>query len=361
MTTSRPPLRHRLTAAVVRSVLGLPSGVVRRLSGATARVDGQELHPEIRLGLRLLALSPEASVETLPLAQARAKVSREAALFGGLPIPLPLVRDLEIPGDAGPIPARLYRPETASSRPGLLVYFHGGGWVVGGTDTADSVCRFLAAHAQVAVLSADYRLAPENPFPAAVEDALAAMRYAASHADALEINGAAIAVGGDSAGGNLAAVLCQQAAAGHAPMPVFQLLFFPVTDASAKTRSYQLFGDGYFLTEAQMDWYIGHYLPNIADRLDPRASPLLAKDLTGLPPAYIAVAGFDPLRDEGEAYAQRLHDAGVPAALHRHTGLIHAFVNTTGLGTTGRDAMLQATGALRTGISLHATPHKTAN
>jgi acetyl esterase len=319
------------------------------------------LHPEIRLGLRLLALSPEVSFETLPLAQARAEVSREAAVFGGPPIRLPLVRDLEIPGDAGPIPARLYRPETVTSRPGLLVYFHGGGWVVGGTDTVDSVCRFLAAHAQVAVLSVDYRLAPESPFPAAVDDALAAMRYAAAHAAALEINGDAIAVGGDSAGGNLAAVLCQQAAIGLAPMPVFQLLFFPVTDASAKTGSYQLFGEGYFLTEAQMDWYIGHYLPNVADRLDPRASPLLAKDFTGLPPAYVAVAGFDPLRDEGEAYAQRLHEAGVPVALHRHSGLTHAFVNTTGLGTTGREAMLQATGALRTGISLHTAPHKMAN
>jgi acetyl esterase len=294
-------VRDRLTGALVRSALGLPPGVVRRLSGPGARVDGQELHPEVRLGLRLLALSPEASFETLSPAQARAEVSREAAMFGGPEISLPSVRDLEIPGDAGPLRARLYRPETVSARPGLLVYFHGGGWVVGGPDTVDSVCRFLAAHAEVAVLSVDYRLAPENPFPAAVDDALAAMRYAATHAAALEIDGDAIAVGGDSAGGNLAAVVCQQAAIGLAPMPVFQLLFFPVSDTSAKARSYELFGEGYFLTEAQMDWYIGHYLPNRPDRLDPRASPLLAEDLTGLPPAYVAVAGFDPLRDEGEA------------------------------------------------------------
>src|SRR5665811_1401035 len=240
MASSRPQLSDRLKGAVVRSVLGLPAGVVRLLSGPAVRVDGQELHPEVRLALRLLELAPDASFETLPLAQARAEISREADVFGGRPIHLPVVKDVSIPSTAGPIPARLYRPETVVSRPGLLVYFHGGGWVLGGIDSADSVCRFLAAHAQVAVLSVGYRLAPEHPFPAAVDDALAAMHYAATNATALEIDGSAIAVGGDSAGGNLAAVLCQQAAIGLAPMPVFQLLFFPVTDTSAKTRSYQL-------------------------------------------------------------------------------------------------------------------------
>ena len=351
MPANPPPLRDRLSGAVVRTVMALPAGVIRRLGGRTV-VDGQHLHPEVGLALRLLALSPDSSFETLPLDQARAQVTGEAAVFGGPPIPLPEVTDLTLPGDAGPIPARFYRPEaTGAARPALLVYFHGGGWVVGSPDTSDSVCRFLAAHAQVAVLSVDYRLAPENPFPAAVHDATAAMRYANSHADELGIDGRAIAVGGDSAGGNLAAVVCQQAAAGHCPMPVFQLLFFPVTDTSAKTRSYELFSDGYFLTEAQMDWYINHYLPDPADRLDPRASPLLAPDLTGLPPSYVAVAGFDPLRDEGEAYAQRLRDAHVPVALHRHSGLVHAFVNTTGVGTTGREAMLHAAGALRMGTA----------
>jgi len=351
MTISRSQVRDRVASAVVRTSMGLPPRVVRLLSGSSIRVDGQELHPEVRLGLRLLAMSPNASFETLPLAQARAEVSHDAAVFGGTPIQLPEVRDLSIPGDAGPITARLYRPEARTRHPGLLVYFHGGGWVVGDTDSADSVCRFLCAHADVAVLSVNYRLAPEHPFPAAVDDTLVAMRYAVTNAAALRIDPHAIAVGGDSAGGNLAAVLCQQAKMGLAPMPVFQLLFFPVTDTSAKTRSYELFGDGYFLTEAQMDWYIDHYLPNAADRLDPRASPLLAEDLSGLPPAYVAVAGFDPLRDEGEAYARRLREAGVPVALNRHSGLVHAFVNTTGIGTTGRDAMLQAAGALRVGLS----------
>ena len=355
MPKSELTIRDRLTGAVVRAAMAVPRPAMRLVNGAAVQVDGQELHPEVRLALRLLALAPESSFEALPLAQARAQIDAEAAVFGGPPIPLLAVDDLEIPGDAGPIPARLYRPPTVNgSPPALLVYFHGGGWVVGSLDSADSVCRFLAAHAQVAVLSVDYRLAPEHPFPAAVDDGVAAMRFAAEHAAELGVDERAIAVGGDSAGGNISAVVCQQAAAGRCPMPVFQLLFFPVTDASAKTRSYELFGEGYFLTESQMDWYIGNYLPDPADRLDPRASPLLAEDLSGLPPAYVAVAGFDPLRDEGEAYAHRMREAGVAVALHRHSSLIHAFVNTTGVGRTGREAMLQACGALRAGVATAA-------
>lgn len=355
MPTREPSLRDRLTTGVVRAAMALPRSTMRLVNGPAVRVDGQELHPEVQMALRLLALAPESDFEKLPLAEARAQVTAEAAAFGGPPIPLPSVVDMQIPGGAGPIRARLYKPAAveAAALP-LLVYFHGGGWVVGNLDSCDSVCRFLAAQAQVAVLSVDYRLAPEDPFPAAVDDAVAAMRFAVTNAQELGVDNAAIAVGGDSAGGNLAAVVCQQAVAGHCPMPAFQLLFFPVTDTSAKTRSYELFGDGYFLTDAQMDWYIGHYLPDPADRLDRRASPLLADDLTGLPPAYVAVAGFDPLRDEGEAYARRMRDAGVAVALHRHSSLIHAFVNTTGVGTTGREAMLQAAGALRTGVTLAA-------
>lgn len=363
MPSTRPSLQNRLAGAVVRTLMALPAWVIRRLGGHATTVDGQQLHPEVALALRLLALSPDRSFETLPLDGARAQIAGEAAVFGGRPIPLPEVTDLTIPGDAGSIPVRFYRPEIiGTARPALLVYFHGGGWVVGSLDSSDSICRFLAAQAQVAVLSVDYRLAPENPFPAAVEDATTAMRYAASHTDELGVDAEAIAVGGDSAGGNLAAVLCQQALAGNCPMPVFQLLFFPVTDTSTKTRSYELFADGYFLTEAQMDWYIGQYLPDPADRLDARASPLLAPNITGLPPAYVSVAGFDPLRDEGEAYAARLRDGGVPVALHRHSGLIHAFANATGVGTTGREAMLHAAGALRMGVSraAHRDPTREA-
>jgi acetyl esterase len=197
----------------------------------------------------------------------------------------------------------------------------------------------------------DYRLAPEYPFPAAVEDALAAFRFANAETERLGVDPARIAVGGDSAGGNLAAVVAQLAADGDGPAPAFQLLIYPVTDVSEKRDSYRLFRDGYGLTEAEMDWYRDHYLPDEAAALDPRASPLLAPDLAGLPPAYMATAGFDPLRDEGEEYAARLRAAGVPVVLTRHPGLIHAFVNAVNVSPLAREAVLEAVGALRMGLA----------
>jgi acetyl esterase len=307
-------------------------------------VDGARLHPEVALMLRLMALAPRPSFETLALADARAHVARQARLFGGRPIPLPEVRDVAIPAPYGVLSARLYRAQLGDQGGGLLVYFHGGGWVVGDLDSADNVCRYLASNAGVSVLSVDYRLAPEHRFPAAVEDALMAFDFAVDQAAALGARADAVAVGGDSAGGNLAAVVCQLRTAGD--RPAFQLLFYPATDLSRKHGSVGLFSRGYFLTEAQIDWYRDQYLADLTDALDPRASPLLAGDLTGLPPAYIATAGFDPLRDEGERYGQRLREAGVPVEVRRHDQLIHAFVNATGVGRTGRAALGEAAAAL---------------
>jgi len=188
-------------------------------------------------------------------------------------------------------------------------------------------------------------------FPAAVEDALAAFRFAAEQATTLGVDPGRIAVGGDSAGGNLAAVVSQLALAEGGERPAFQLLFYPVTDLSTKHASYRLFAEGFFLTEQQMDWYRGHYLPDEAAARDPRASPLLAKELAGLPPAYLATAGFDPLRDEGEAYAARLREAGVPTALRRHAGLVHGFCNALSLGRHPRQAMEEAARALREALA----------
>ena len=202
------------------------------------------------------------------------------------------------------------------------------------------------------MVAVDYRLAPEDAFPAAADDALAAFRHVAEHASELGVDEAAIAVGGDSAGGNLAAVTALAAHADAGPEPRFQVLIYPVTDLSEKRRSYRLFSDGFLLTERQMDWYRDHYVPDPAERSDPRVSPLLAEDLAGVAPAYVTTAGFDPLRDEGEAYAARLRAAGVPVALRRHPGLVHGFANVVGVGSVGREALREICGALAVGLRL---------
>ena len=340
--------RDRAERAAVVALGRAPRRVQRLLAGPAPTSQGHALEPEVGAALRLLSMVPGNDFEDLPLAEARAQVDHEARLFGGPPLPMSRVRDLTIPTPTGGVPGRLYVADEHDTNR-LVVYFHGGGWVVGSLESADPVCRFLAAHSGVSVLSVDYRLAPEHPFPAAPDDALAAFRYAVGEAEAWGHDPSRIGVAGDSAGGNLAAVVCQDLRTSDETRPAFQLLFFPVTDLSDKRPSHAEFADGYFLTEKQMDWYRGHYLADAADT-DPRVSPLLATDLAGLPPAYVAVSGFDVLRDEGVAYAQRLADAGVPVALRRHGGLIHAFVNSVGVGRTGREAMLEACGALRLGL-----------
>jgi acetyl esterase len=213
---------------------------------------------------------------------------------------------------------------------------------VGDLDTHDAVCRWLASAAGAGVLAVDYRRAPEDRFPAAVDDALAAFRAAVAQADALGADSARVAVAGDSAGGNLAAVVAQLATRDGGPRPAGQLLIYPVTDLSRKHPSYRLFADGFFLTEREMDWYRAHYLPDDAAARDPRASPLLAEDLRGLPPAMVLTAGFDVLRDEGEAYARRLADAGVPVRLSRRPGLIHGFAHAAAVSRPAQAAMREA-------------------
>ena len=342
-------------AKVVVSTLGrAPRRLQSAIGGRTRNRDGATLEPEVGAALRLLNAMPDSDFSELDVDAARAQIEEESALFGGRPLPMAHVEDLEIPSFTGSIPARLYRAHKRDAYR-LLVYFHCGGWVVGSLDSHDTVCRYVATHSGVSVLAVDYRLAPEHPFPAALDDARTAFMYAAAQAEAWGHDAHRIAVGGDSAGGNIAAVLCHDLRSA-AVRPAFQLLFFPVTDMSAKSASYREFADGYFLTEKQMDWYRDRYLAGGGEVTDPRVSPLLAEDLSDLPPAYVAVAGFDPLRDEGEAYARRLAEACVDVALRRHDGLIHAFVNATGVGRTGREALLEACGALRLGVGAGLSP-----
>jgi acetyl esterase len=350
-------LEARLGGLLCRAIFSLPRPLVRRLAGAPpAHADG--LHPEAWLLARLSAIAPDRQNDRVPVAEQRRRLALSAGALAARPR-LPLtVSDHAIPaaadsGSATPIPARLYVPAGAPAPGPLLVYYHGGGWVQGSLDTHDAACRLLAHFAGVRVLSVDYRLAPEHPYPAAVQDAVAAFAWAAAEAGRLGVDPARIAVGGDSAGGNLAAVVAQAARDDDAlPSPAFQLLVYPAVDLAAKADSVRTFAEGFLLTERGMDWYLGKYAPDIARRAEPQASPLRAGDLSGLPPAYVATCVPDPLRDEGEAYAARLREAGVPVTLQRH-GQLHGFVNTTAVPSS-REALAVIAGALAQGLAAPA-------
>ncbi|HKO38004.1 MAG TPA: alpha/beta hydrolase [Solirubrobacterales bacterium] len=335
----------------MKLVCGLPPGVQRRLFGAPPEVDGQVLASEVHALVEIAKLARGDSLgEGRAIEEARAERRREAEVVGGpAPIPMAKVEPVEIPGPAGMLGARLYVPPGPPAS-ALLVYYHGGGWVIGDLETHDRPCRFLAARAGVQVLAVDYRLAPEHPFPAAAEDAFAAYAWTVANAARLGIEPARIGVGGDSAGANLAAVACLLAREEGAPPPAMQLLIYPVTTATEELPSRLAFREGFLLTKTDMDWFEDRYLPTGVDRADPRVSVLQADELGDLPPAYVATAGFDPLRDEGEAFALRMRDAGVRVTLRRHPGLVHTYANLTAICPSARHAMLEAAGALRTGL-----------
>jgi acetyl esterase len=266
---------------------------------------------------------------------------------------LPRLEAITIPATGGPIGARVYSAvPTEAGPPPLLVYYHGGGWVIGDLETHDSICRFLALFAGCIVISVDYRLAPEHPFPAGVEDSVDAFRWAWEEAEALGADPRRVAVAGDSAGGDLAAVVSLLTRDDDGPKPAMQALLYPVTDAIGGQESRRVYADGFLLTGADMGWYEGHYLQGANADTDPRASVLRADDLSGLPPAYVCTAGMDPLRDEGEAYAARLREAGNRVAHRRHPGLVHTFAHMTGISRTARAAMHELAGALRMGLSV---------
>jgi len=330
----------------------LPGGVRRALAGRPLRMEGQTLDPDMQLLLRLERLTTEGGTQSPARRRRHQEVA--AALGGGRPVGGVLVTPMTVPAQHGELAARLYVPGELATGSPLLVFLHGGSWVTGSLNTHEALCRYLALRADVRVLSIDYRLAPENPFPAAVEDALTAFRFARTHASDLGADPAAIAMGGDSAGANLSAVTAYLTARAGEPTPAFLMLLYPPCDAVNLARSREQFGRGFFLTEADIEWAMDHYFPSRADRGDARASTLLADDLSGLPPTYLATAGFDPLRDEGERYAQRLAQAGVPVVLRRHPDLIHGFANMIGLSTRCREAVAEAASALRIGLALCA-------
>jgi acetyl esterase len=265
-----------------------------------------------------------------PLPELRQQLRTMVTLMDEPAPPLPRVEDVAIPGPAGAIPARVYDPVGGGgpARPGVA-YFHGGGWVQGDLETHHGLCARLALRSGAIVVAVDYRLAPEHPFPAALEDCLAAYRWLRAHGGEIGVDAARVAMAGDSAGGNLAAVVSQQAAAAGEPVPACQVLIYPATDFSLDTASHHELEDGHVIPRERILWYADQYLPAPLDRLDPRASPLRTRDLAGQPPALVITAGFDPLRDEGHAYADALRAAKVEVVDREYGGQIHAFVMLT--------------------------------
>ena len=307
------------------------------------------LHPQVAALLERAAKSPLPAYCDVPPAVAR-RLYRDAR--GALTPDPPAVESVQLllaPGPAGPVPVRAYRPKGAGKDEVLpaLVYCHGGGWVIGDLDTHDVVCRTLANGARCAVFSVEYRKAPEAPFPAAVEDCFSALTFISINSIKLKTNPSKIAVGGDSAGGNLATVIALMARDAGGPALSFQLLIYPGTDQQMGHPSIESNGEGYLLTKQSMIYFRGHYLPRKEDWLDWRASPLLAQSLAKLPPAFVMTAGFDPLLDEGRAYADRLKKAGVATEYREYSDMVHGFITMGRVLDTANAALADCARALR--------------
>ena len=307
------------------------------------------LHPEAAAFLEQVARQKAHPIDTLPI-----ELTRRAAIVGSSPSADPpelaRIEDRLIAGpDGTSLPIRLYVPLGAAPM-GVCLYFHGGGWVLNNLDTHDDLVRRLAATSGCLFASVDYRLAPEHKFPAAVEDAYAALEWVHSHAAELGCDPDRIAVSGDSAGGNLAASVCLMTRDRGGPPIAFQALIYPITDCDFERPSYRENAEGYFLTRREMLWFWNQYVSSPEQMRDPYASPLLAPSLRGLPPATILTAEFDPLRDEGDAYAQALRAAGVDVTLLRYDGMIHAFIRRVQQFNMARKAIQEIGGEIRTAL-----------
>lgn len=322
----------RIEAAIAARLGRLPPRLQRRLSRQPpVIIDGQRLEADVQLMLALRPLLGEPVYNERMSPETARRLTREEAATAAGPrkVPVAAVTDVTVAG----LPARHYSSAEPGPKPTLL-YLHGGGFVVGDLDTHDAPCRVLCRHAGVDVLSVEYRKAPEHPFPGYVDDARRAYEWAAERYDR-------VAVGGDSAGGNLAATLAIEYD------PELALLIYPVVDATQERESRRLFGQGFFLTDELMRWYTGHFMPEGADPADPLRSPILSPRLGESAPALVITAGFDPLRDEGEAYAEALREAGVPVLVHRFRGLFHGFINSIGASPSSHAALIEVAGMTR--------------
>jgi len=341
---TRPRLIDRLQYWFARGAMRLPARVQRALGGGgVVQRDGYTLDA----GLQFILANDPSAKKPWPEDALHLRHVQDRAITG-VRGPLPEVhsiRDLEVVGAEGPLAARHYATDVPNAP--LLVYFHGGGFVFGNIETHEVACRLLCKHGGFHVLSVEYRLVPEHRFPAAINDGVAAFTWAVKHAKELGADATRVGVGGDSAGANMSAVISLQLREAD-PKPACQILIYPPTDRANAHPSMNSLAEGFLLTRASVEWFHAQYAASVgADSSDPRISPLLAADLRGLPPALVVTAGFDPLRDEGEAYAAALEAAGVTTVARRFDGLIHGFVNLVGIHDVSRDAVIAIAGATR--------------
>jgi acetyl esterase/lipase len=334
---------------IVRTLLSLPIPMLRLMAGGGVVYQGgrtldprlQYLAAQARGTPPLTAFSPQ---------DARAGSALSLVVMTGDLEPGVRVEPVDIPGPGGTIPARLYRPEAQDSQAPLMIFGHFGGGVIGDLETCHVFCSILAKTARGPVLSVDYRLAPEHRFPAGLEDMLAAYRWGRDNAERFGAPLAQAAIGGDSMGGNFAAVVCQELKKAGEPQPTLQLLIYPWVDVACESASMTTYGDAFPLTRATLDWFAGHYMGPGDSPADPRLSPLRAADLSGLAPAVVVTAGFDPLLDQGQAYARRLKEAGVPVIYRCYDSLAHAFTAFTGAVPCADVACREIAGLVREGF-----------
>ncbi|WP_280211347.1 alpha/beta hydrolase fold domain-containing protein [Nocardia cyriacigeorgica] len=334
---------ERLQRAAFTALGSIPGGLLRRIAPRVVNADGDVMAPEIALLLKATASAPDFSDGTPE--QARAMVANDSRVFADkAPAGVRVEPEIVLPTG---LRATMYRPAAPSNA--LVLFLHGGGFVLSSRQDYDVPVRLIADGAGVNVLSVEYGLAPESPFPGPVDDAVTAWRFAVDHCAQWGIDPARIVLLGDSAGGNLCAVLAN-IVAGEQVRPFLQVLMYPVVDAVGNYASRKEFADNAALSAKQIDWLTDLYLPDRTYALDPRVSPILADDLSGTPPTLITVAGFDPLRDEALAYAARLEEAGIPVRVFRESGLVHGYVSMTRISPTARAALDRVTDAVRTAL-----------
>jgi len=340
-------IARELQGKAANLALRMPISWVNIITGPPAAVDGRTLDGRTQWFLQLLARSGQPPLHQLGVVEARQQFDAFMLLLGGRPAPVGEIVDRTMAGPAGSLRIRIYRPAHSVARllPTVL-YFHGGGWAIGSLEGYDLACRYFCARSGCAVVSVDYRLAPEHKFPAAIDDGIAAFRWLATEAAGLGLDPDRIVLAGDSAGGTIAAVAAQELRGEPRP-PCLQWLVYPATDLGGDTPSHKSCGEGFLLTQADMDWFRGQYLNTPAEIDDPRASPLRAADLAGVAPALVFTAGFDPLRDEGQAYAKRLSAAGVKTIHREFDTLIHGFVGMRGALQAAARAMDDMVAGLR--------------